>query len=145
MEEARGRLAAAGLADRCDVVVGDFFHEAPPGGDAYLLSRVLHDWADEDAVRILSTCRRAMEDGATLLLAEAILPECALDNPAAIMMDLHMLVLLHGRERSAADFERLLARAGFRLTRVVPTASQVGLGIVEAVASSDGERLAPTP
>lgn len=139
IEVARGRLEAAGVADRCDLVASDFFEEVPPGGDAYLLSRVLHVWDDADAIRILTNCRRAMGDGGTLLLVEAILPELARDSPAAIRMDLHMLMLLHGRERTGAEYERLLIQTGFSMNRVVPTTSPVGLGIVEAVASPVGE------
>jgi hypothetical protein len=132
VEQARGQLGATAAADRCDFVAGDFFVSVPDGGDAYLLSRIVHDWNDEAAARILASCRRAMPAGATLLLVEAVLPERARERPEAIRMDLHMLVLLHGRERTEAEFERLLATAGFALTRVVPTASPAGIGVIEA-------------
>jgi len=131
-EGARTRLTAAGLAERCTFVPGDFFATVPAGGNAYLLSRVIHDWDDDDARRILAVCRAAMDDRATLLLVEAILPELARDQPAAIRMDLHMLALLGGSERTASEFERLLATAGFELVRVVPTTSSAGIGVVEA-------------
>ena len=137
---ARERLAATSVADRCEFVAGDFFASVPAGGDAYLLSRVIHDWDDDAARRILATCHRAMEEGSILLLVEAVLPERAREQPAAIRMDLHMLLLLGGRERTAAEFDRLLASAGFRLTRVVPTASPAGIAIVEAMRGS-----APAP
>ena len=133
MERARKHLGAIGVTERCELVGGDFFASIPPGGDAYMLSRVIHDWDDEAALQILATCHRAMEDGGTVLLVEAILPEWARENPAAIRMDLHMLMLLEGRERTAVEFEQLLAKAGFLPTRVVPTRSPVGLSIVEAV------------
>ena len=97
-------------------VAGDFFVEVPAGADAYLLSRVIHDWSDADAVAILRTCRRAMGDSARLLLVEAELPERAADHPAAIRMDLHMLALLGGRERTRAEYAALLAEADLRLT-----------------------------
>jgi hypothetical protein len=132
VERSRERLEAAGLGGRCTFVPGDFFGDVPSGGDAYLLSRVIHDWGDADAVRILAACRAAMDDRATLLLVEAIMPERAGDQPAAIRIDLHMLTLLHGRERTVAEYERLLAAAGFRLVRSVPTRSPAGLGVVEA-------------
>ena len=77
IDGARTRLTAAGLAERCTLVPGDFFASVPSGGDAYLLSRVIHDWDDDDGRRILATCRAAMDDRATLLLVEAILPERA--------------------------------------------------------------------
>jgi hypothetical protein len=115
---------------RLPAVGGDFFAEVPPGADAYLLSRVIHDWSDADAVAILRTCHRAMPAGSTLLLVEAVLPERAVDDPAAVRMDMHMLTLLGGHERTAAEFAALLAEAGFRLDQVVGTA--VGVHLLEA-------------
>jgi hypothetical protein len=106
---------------------GDFFVEVPPGADAYMLSRVIHDWTDDDALAVLRSCRRAMPRSATLLLVEAVLPERAADDPEAIRMDLHMLTLLRGRERTAAEFAALLAAAGFTLDRVLPTAAGVSV------------------
>ena len=131
-EAARERLASAGLAERCTFVPGDFFAAVPPGGDAYLLSRVIHDWNDDEAIHILARCRAAMADNATLLLVEAILPERAQDQPATIRMDVHMLALFHGRERTVTEFERLLGAAGLRRVGVVPTRSPAGLGVIEA-------------
>lgn len=130
--EARERLEADGLTHRCELVAGDFFEAVPSGADAYLLSRVIHDWQDADARRILATCRAAMPEGAVLLLVEAILPERAAAGPEAIRMDLLMLTLLGGRERTIAEYERLLADSGFRVTRVVPTRSPAGLSVIEA-------------
>jgi hypothetical protein len=126
------------LFDRAEVVAdatlpavgGDFFTDVPAGADAYLLSRVLHDWADPDAIAVLRTCRRAMPRSATLLLVEAVLPERAADDPEAIRMDLHMLALLRGRERTAAEFATLLGDAGFTLRRVLPTTA--GVAVLEA-------------
>jgi hypothetical protein len=129
---ARERLESEGLRGRCELIAGDFFTTLPAGGDAYILSRVIHDWDDEAAVRILINCRRAMEHAATLLLVEVVLPEQSCDHPAAVRMDLHMLMLLGGRERSAAEYGQLLGAAGFRLIRVVPTRSPAGIGIIEA-------------
>ena len=113
-------------------VAGDFFVEVPAGADAYLLSRVIHDWSDADAVAILRTCRRAMTDSARLLLVEAELPERAADHPAAIRMDLHMLALLGGRERTRAEYAALLAEADLRLTAVVPADPVSGVHVYEA-------------
>ncbi len=129
---ARDRLESAGLADRADCVTGDFFDIVPAGADAYLLSRVLHDWNDDDVGRILTTCHRAMRRDSRLLIVEAIMPERAIDRPAAIRMDVHMLLLLGARERTAAEFAGLLGRAGFDLTQVAMTASPAGLGVIEA-------------
>jgi hypothetical protein len=132
VEQAAERLATAGLADRCDFVPGDFFTGVPPGGDAYLLSRVIHNWDDEAALRILTNCRAAIGDRGFVLLVEAVLPELAREQPAAIRTDLVMLTLVHGRERTGAEYERLLRAAGFRLTRIVPTGSPVGISVIEA-------------
>jgi hypothetical protein len=131
--QARHALQRDGLAERCSFVVGDFFASVPAGGDAYVLSRILHDWEDADALRILAACRAAMDDTARLLIVDAILPERARDQPAAIRTDLHMLVLVGARERTVAEFRDLLGRAGFAVRRVVPTGSPIGLRIVEAV------------
>jgi O-methyltransferase/methyltransferase family protein len=136
VELARRRLAAAGLEDRCQCLTGDFFAEVPPGADAYLLSRVIHDWDDADARRVLATCRAAMSGNARLLLVEAIVPERPHDAPEAIRMDLHMLMLLRARERTEAQFRDLLADAGFDLRRVVPTGSAAGLSVLEATVAS---------
>ncbi|MGY1625126.1 methyltransferase [Geodermatophilus sp. SYSU D00965] len=111
-------------------VAGDFFTEVPAGADVYLLSRVLHDWDDADAGRILRTVRTAMRPDSVLLVVEAVLPERAVDDPAAVRMDLHMLVLLHGRERTADEYAALLDVAGLRLTRDVPTPA--GVHVLEA-------------
>jgi hypothetical protein len=130
---ARERPVSAGLAGRCTCIAGDFFAGVPPGGDGYVLSRVIHDWDDAAAVRILTNCRRAMGQDSTLLLVGVVLPSRAREQPAAVHMDLHMLTLLHGRERSAAEYERLLATAGFRAVCVVPTRSPAGVSVIEAV------------
>jgi predicted O-methyltransferase YrrM len=134
IERARATLAAAGVGERCDCVPGDFFAAVPPGGDAYLLSRVLHDWEDVDARRILDACRAAMAPGALLLVVEAILPERARDLPEAIRMDLLMLVLVGARERTEPEYADLLAASGFALRRVVPTQSATGVAVLEATA-----------
>jgi hypothetical protein len=136
--QAGRRLAAEGVAGRCQLVGGDFFADVPAGADAYLLSRVLHDWTDNDARRVLATCRAAMGPGSRLLVVEAILPERAADQPAVIQMDLYMLVLLGARERTEAQFRRLLADAGFEVRRVVPTRSPAGLSVIEAVPAPTG-------
>ncbi|MGY1821893.1 methyltransferase [Geodermatophilus sp. SYSU D00079] len=126
------------LFDQPDVVAGselpavggDFFTGVPAGADAYLLSRVLHDWDDADAVRVLRSCRAAMRSDSVLLVVEAVLPDRAVDDPAAVRMDLHMLVLLHGRERTAAEYAALLEEAGLRLVADVPTPA--GVHVLEA-------------
>jgi SAM-dependent methyltransferase len=140
VEQTRRRLATDGVAGRCELVAGDFFAEVPRGADAYLLSRVLHDWVDDDARRLLATCRSAMAPGSRLLIVEAILPERAREQPEVIRMDLHMLVLLGARERTEAQFRRLLTETGFEVRRVVPTHSPPGLSVIEAVPADTASR-----
>ncbi|MBV9162098.1 MAG: hypothetical protein JO309_16490 [Pseudonocardiales bacterium] len=127
-------LSGTEIIDRCEVVSGDFFDSVPEGGDAYLLSNVIHDWDDDHAVEILSTCRTAMADTACLLLAEIVLPEGVAPSMGKFV-DLSMLVMTAGgRQRTAAEFGALLGRAGLRLTRIVPSSGTVSL--VEAVPHS---------
>ncbi len=109
--------AEAGLPDRCRFVGGDFFTSVPPGGDVYVLAQILHDWDDERATRILRACRTAMPDGARLLVLEQVVPDDGGPHPAHLL-DLHMLVLLGGRERTEADWRRLLAAGGFAVREV---------------------------
>ena len=126
------RLQAAGVAARCKVVGGDAFDAVPEGGDLYLLSRVIHDWNDEGAVRILRSCRTAMKHDSTLVLVEAVVADRVTERPAAILMDLHMLVLGLGKERTAGEFGALLTRAGLALQLVVPTQGRTGVNVLEA-------------
>ncbi|WP_170309082.1 methyltransferase [Pseudonocardia hierapolitana] len=118
-------------------VGGDFFAEVPAGAEAYVLSRVIHDWSDADAVAILRTVRRAIPDTGTLLLVEAVLPARAADDPAAVRMDVHILTLLGGQERTAAEFAVLLDAAGFRLDRVLPTGPGSGVHVLVARTAPD--------
>ena len=131
---ARAHLDSIGVGERAECVGGDFFASVPAGADAYLLSRVLHDWDDDDAARILAVCRAAMDAGSRLLVVDAVLPERARDAPAVIRMDLHMLMLFGARERTEHELVRLVAGAGFEVRRVVSTGSPAGLGVIEAVA-----------
>jgi len=105
------------VAARCEVVGGDFFQSVPEGADAYLLKGVIHDWQDEDAVKILRNTRRAIRADGTLLLIENI---ADLTHRSAGVIDLLMLVV-GGRERTEDDFRSLLAAAGFAISRVIPT------------------------
>ncbi|RDD85313.1 methyltransferase [Streptomyces parvulus] len=116
--------------DRCRTESGDFFASVPHGGDVYLLSHIVHDWKDEEAHTILRNCRRAMADGGRLVLVEMVLPPGDEDHPGKFL-DLVMLSLTGGRERTEAQYRDLLARAGFDLVRVLPTDSAVS--IIEAV------------
>lgn len=122
-------LAAAGLAGRWSALGGDFFESVPPGGDAYLLKRILHDWSDDACLRILHRCREAMSASARLLVVDAVLPAGNAPHPAKVM-DVLMMVFGGGRERTEAEFATLFARCGLRLARVTATAST--LAILEA-------------
>nr|WP_306765078.1 methyltransferase [Solirubrobacter soli] len=124
--------ARESLGDRATCVAGDFFDRVPAGADAYLLSRILHDWDDEPARRILTVIREALPSHGRVLVVDAIVPERASDLPFAIRMDLHMLLLFGTRERSEAEFSALLAAAGLNVTRIVPTGSPAGLSVIEA-------------
>ena len=126
-----GELSRVGVSNRCRVVGGDFFHSVPEGGDVYLLRNVILNWDDDQAAKILSTCRAAMADTACLLIAEFVLPEGCQPSPGKLV-DVGMLVLTTGgRQRTEVEFRALLDRAGFRLTRIVPSSDMISL--VEAV------------
>jgi O-methyltransferase domain len=127
---AQEQISAGGLTARCTVVGGDFFVEVPPGGDLYLLKYIIHDWSDEQSVKIFRTIRRAMNPSGRLLVIERVIPEG--DTPHfSKVMDFTMLVVMGGRERTRQEYATLLAEAGFRLNRVIDGA---GTGsILEAV------------
>ena len=124
-------LGAAGVADRCQIHAGSFFDAVPTGGDAYVLSVVIHDWDDEPAVAILKNCRRAISASGRLLLLERVMSSLPGTPLLTFLNDLQMMHALSGRERSEGEFRALLARAGFALMRVVPTAG--ALSVIEAV------------
>lgn len=129
IEGARPRLEAAGVADRCEAVAGDFFKAVPAGGDAYVMKWIIHDWEDEKAIRILKNCRTHMQPNGRLIIVDCVVPEN--DEPDfSKTFDLNMLVMTGGKERTAAEFEQLLAAAGFKLLRVIPT--DLPTSIVEA-------------
>src|SRR5262249_2901329 len=119
------------VASRCELLSADFFQSVPGGGDAYILKKILHDWSDDEAVRILQSCRRAIAPHGKVLIIECVVQPSNQPDPAK-WMDLNMLVLLTGRERTAAEFGELYSRAGFKLSRIVP-AGRVAL--VEGVAT----------
>jgi hypothetical protein len=119
-----------GLGDRIRTEGGNFFENVPAGANAYILSHIIHDWSPEQCLIILGHCRRAMNSGGRLLLVEMVLPEGDAPHPGK-MLDMVMLTVTGGEERTASQYGALLDNAGFRMTRVVPTASLVS--IVEAV------------
>lgn len=120
---AKGKLAEHGLTDRVRCVAGDFF-ESVPAADVYLLSYVLHDWDDPSCLRILRTIGKAADSGARLVLVEAVIPPGDTPHPAR-GMDLTMLALVSGRERTADELQKLLDAAGFTVDRVIPRSTSV--------------------
>ncbi len=115
-------LQRARIANRCEVVGGDFFECIPSGADAYLLKSILHDWDDAHATRILERCRDAMAPAAKLLVVELVIRPNEPD-PETMFTDLRMLVMNGGRERTADDFHELFGAAGFRLCNIIRTQS----------------------
>ncbi len=130
VREAPALIEERGLKDRIRIEAGSFFEGVPAGADAYILSHIIHDWSEEQCLIILGNCRRAIAPGGRLLLVEMLLPEGNTPHPGK-MLDMLMLLVPGGQERTAAEYGVLLDKAGFRLTRVVPTASPVS--IVEGV------------
>jgi hypothetical protein len=134
-EAGQRHLAALGLAERCDIVTGDFFEAVPGPAEAILLKSILHDWGDDHSRAILVNCRRALIVGGKLLIIERLMPERLEPSRAhhwIARSDLNMLVGPGGRERTLAEFQALLASAGLSISQVIPTAS--GFAMVEAVA-----------
>ena len=117
------------VADRVRIAEGSFFDGVPPNGDAYILKNIIHDWPDEKAMQILRNVRAAAGPQATVLLVELVIPRHNRDFPGK-WADLEMMLNLGARERTAAEYRDLLSEAGFRMTRVVRTASP--LSVVEA-------------
>jgi len=128
IEGAQPKLEAAGVADRCETVAGDFFKGVPEGGDAYVMKWIIHDWDDERALTILKQVRNRMKPDGRVIIVDTVVPED--DRPDfSKFFDLNMMVMTGGKERTAAEFEQLLAEAGFKLLRVIPT--EVPTSIVE--------------
>lgn len=117
------------VADRVRIAEGSFFDGVPPNGDAYILKNIIHDWPEDKALQILRNVRAAAAPHAALLLVEFVIPSHNRDFPGK-WVDLEMMLNLGARERTAAEYRDLLSQAGFRMTRVVQTASP--LSVVEA-------------
>ena len=124
--DARAYLKASGMATRCDLVTGDAFQSIPRGGDAYVMSRVLHDWADEKAAVLVANCRKAISDDGILLIRDSVLPGGDAPSPAK-QMDITMLIMTGGHERSEEEWRTLLDASGFSLRKVHRTSSPFDL------------------
>ena len=130
LEGATALLEREGVADRVRKVPGDFFASVPAGADAYMLKHIVHDWDDERCVTLLGNIRTAMSDDGKVLIVESVVPETE-EPHYSKMLDLEMLVSPGGIERTEGEYRDLLAAAGLRLSRVVPT--KTPLSIIEAV------------
>lgn len=131
VEGAKHLMEAKGVAQQCEIVGGNFFESLPSGGDAYLLKHIIHTSDDdEDALTILENCHEAMAENATLLVLEAVIPPT--NEPSlGHWLDMHMLLMGAGRERTETEYRELLAAAGFKVTKVVYTQSSID--VIEAV------------
>ena len=127
---AQKMIESRGLKDRCRLEPADFFKSVPAGGDAYMLSHVIHDWTDDECATILGNCRAAMKPTGRLLIIETVMASGDAPDPIKLL-DIAMLVMPGGQERTEAEYGALLSRAGFRLARVVPTNSPVS--VVEGI------------
>jgi O-methyltransferase domain len=125
---AKEPIEAASLTARCTIVGGDFFEAVPSGGDAYILSGVIHDWDDERGIVILHNCHRVMSPQGKLLLVEAVVPariDRSLPSQFSVRGDVNMLVHTGGRNRTEAEYRALFEAAGFQLTRIIPAQGAV--------------------
>lgn len=130
VQHAAANIEAAGLSQRCEVVGGSFFDSVPAGADAYMMRHIIHDWDDEKSLTILRNCHAAMSDDAKLLVVESVIPPG--NEPfGGKFLDLVMLLIPGGKERTEEEYRVLFEQAGFELTRIVPTDGEIS--IVEGV------------
>jgi len=123
------RLEQAGVSDRCTTATGDFFKAVPEGGDAYIMKHIIHDWDDERALAILANIKKAMKPGGRIILLDSVLASSN-EPDFGKLIDLEMLAMPGGRERTADEFRALFQRAGLTVTKIVPTKSP--LTVIEA-------------
>jgi hypothetical protein len=115
-----------GPDERCAFIAGNFFDTVASGGDAYLLKSVLHDWTDDEALKILINCRNAMKEGAKLLIVEPVMRNTN-EPDYAKLMDVYMMIITGGKERTLLDFQNLLQRAGFTIESVTSTETEFSI------------------
>jgi len=130
IERARPNIEAAGLTDRCQLVDGDFFNAVPSGADAYVMRHIIHDWDDEKSLTILRNCHAVMSPGNKLLLVESVIPP-GNDPFMGKFLDLTMMLIPGGKERTEDEYRELYDTAGYDLVRIVPTRTDVS--VVEGV------------
>ena len=130
VEGAQPKLEASGVADRCQVVGGNFFESVPEGADAITMKWIIHDWDDDQSIAIMRNCHRALPANGKLILVEAVVPPGD-EMHFAKFIDLNMLVMTGGKERTEEEFRQLYEASGFKLTRIVPTESP--FSVIEGV------------
>lgn len=128
---ATAAIAKAGLTDRCRAIGGDFFADMPVA-DLYVMKHILHDWSDEQCKTILGNCAKHLQPGGRVLILEMVIPDDGRPSPAQLM-DLNMLVVTHGRERTAGQYAALLAAAGLRLVDIRPTHSPLHVIVADKI------------
>jgi hypothetical protein len=130
IERAKAPIAAAGLAGRCELVPGSFFDAVPAGADAYFMRHIIHDWEDEKSLTILRNCHHAMPAHGRLLVVESVIPPG--NEPfGGKFLDLVMLLIPGGKERTQEEYRALFQQAGFELSKIVSTGSEVS--VIEAI------------
>jgi ubiquinone/menaquinone biosynthesis C-methylase UbiE len=130
VERAKANLQQAGVADRCQFVGGNFFEQINVQADIILMRHIIHDWDDEKCITILKNCRAALRPGGKVVVVESVVPTG--NEPGFVKwLDLTMLVIPEGKERTADEYRELFATAGLKLNRIVPTAGE--LDVLEAV------------
>lgn len=122
--EAPSQLKAKGVADRCQIKEGSFFESVPEGGDVYILSRILHDWPDDKVATILSNCRKATRDDGILLIRDNVLTD---RDELGSQLDITMMIMTGGQERTESEWKNLLHSTGFTLTRIHKKVGQLDL------------------
>jgi len=132
VQGAKVDLAKADVEKRISFQEGSFFGEMPTGADAYILKHIIHDWSDDEAVTIMANIRKVIPPTGRLILVETVIPSRS-EAHFSKVLDLEMLVLTTGRERTAKEFAAILRLAGFELARIVPTMSMVS--VIEATPS----------
>lgn len=130
VEGAQPQLEAAGMADRCQVIGGNFFESVPEGADAITMKWIIHDWNDDQSIVIMRKCHRALPASGKLILVEAVVPPGD-EMHFAKFIDLNMLVMTGGKERTEEEFRQLYEASGFKLTRIVATESP--FSVIEGV------------
>ena len=131
VHETEKLIAAKELNNRCSTVEGSFFEFIPKGADCYLMKHILHDWDDDKSLQILRNCCAAMNPGSRLLILESVIPPANIPHPGKFM-DINMLTMTGGKERTEPEFKQLVELAGLKLNRVIPTHSPM-FSILEAI------------